>query len=212
MKSQIGRWNALLLTTHWFFGSKYNFINCIHCYLRVGWLIHCFLKDPCSSFLPLPVAPDPDPVWRTVTGVMPFSDGPVDPHSLNTTQGHSSFLRVVLAKTLQSMNTYLPYMPGISFCLRVDQYQGFSTFFFPLREHVASIFRFFSSLARLSHFNPSSCETEWKEGRKKDGSVSEEAHGSWRSLITVMTERNGRWKTCETERSRHGRDLSAEMR
>lgn len=53
----------------------------------------------------------------------------------------------------------------------------------PHWQHVASIV----FLAGFSHFNPSSCER--KEEKKKDGSVSEEAQGSWGSLITVTTGR-----------------------
>ncbi len=57
-------------------------------------------------------------------------------------------------------------------------------------------------LARFSLFNPSFCEC--REENKKDGNVSEEAHGSWGSLITVMAER-------ETEDERHERWSASDM-
>lgn len=112
--------------------------------------------------------------------------------------------RLILPLTLQSMNTYLYAWekPGfLSFSVLTNN-RIFPLF--SLWEHVASIV----FLATLSHFNPSSCETVQKGEGKKDGSVSEEAHGSWGSLITVMTERDRGWKTWEMERSRHGRNLS----
>ncbi len=119
-------------------------------------------------------------------------------HSLNTAQGHSSSG----AGTDTGSYEHLSICPGItwiSFFLHVHKYQVFPPFFSsPHWEHVASIV----FLARFSHFNPSSCER--KEEEKKDGSVSEEAHGSWGSLITVTTER-------ETEDERHERWSAADM-
>lgn len=56
-------------------------------------------------------------------------------------------------------------------------------------------------LARFSRFNPS-CEC--RKEKKKDGSVSEEAHSSWGSLITVVVER-------ETEDERPERWSAADM-
>lgn len=56
-------------------------------------------------------------------------------------------------------------------------------------------------LARFSRFNPS-CEC--RKEKKKDGSVSKEAHSSWGSLITVVVER-------ETEDERHERWSAADM-
>ena len=163
-------------------------------YTDSEWLIHSFVNEPCSFFLSLLVPPpDPDTVWHTLSGAMQCSGEPVDPHTVLTQP--RNIPPVVLS--LQSMNTYLLYMPGknldffLSPCWPIS---GFFHFLSPSENmwHQSLFFLFF--LARLSHFNPSSCETERKEGRKKDGSVSEEAHSSWRSLITVMTERNRKMK------------------
>lgn len=136
----------------------------------------------------------PDTVWHTVSGVMKCSGWPVDLHTVLTQLRNIPL--VVLALTLGGMNTYS--YAWESFFLHIHQYQGFSTFFSSCWQHVASIV----FLAGFSHFNPSSCER--KEEKKKDGSVSEEAHSSWGSLITVTVER-------ETEDERHERWSAADM-
>lgn len=153
----------------------------------------------------------PDAVWHAVSGVTRLSCWPVDPSHTHS-QGHIPV--DVLTHSPGCMNTRSHACGSANKLTIIRGGEGGFHLFFPTQTRGIDCFL----LARLSHFNPSSsCQRE-REGRKKDGSVSEEAHGSWGSLITVRAERasegdrHAGWKTWEMECSRHGRNLSADMR
>lgn len=106
---------------------------------------------------------------------------PVDPH-------------IVQTKTHRHPNT----TQGRSF------HDSEAPFFSFLTGSLSEVFYFSPHMASIVYLISfpflSGVKTPRKQERKKDGGVSEEAHGSWGSLITVMTARDGGWKTSELER------------
>lgn len=131
----------------------------------------------------------PDTVWHSIRNDAILRLICWSSHTLNTAQGHSSScLGTDVVWTLIYISVNNPICCPMS---------GFFHLFFPTENMWHQSF----FLARFSHFNPS-CEC--RKEKKKDGSVSMEAHSSWGSLITVMAER-------ETEDERRERWSAADM-
>lgn len=131
----------------------------------------------------------PDTVWHSIRNDAILRLICWSSHTLNTAPGHSSScLGTDVVWTLIYISVNNPICCPMS---------GFFHLFSPTENMWHQSF----FLARFSHFNPS-CEC--RKEKKKDGSVSMEAHSSWGSLITVMAER-------ETEDERRERWSAADM-